>query len=343
MTALAALEGCRASLIHTGQHYDAGMSDIFFHALEIPPPTYALGVGSGSHGEQTVRVMLAFEPLLQTERPDWAVVVGDVNSTLACTLTAVKQEVPVAHVEAGLRSFDRTMPEEINRLVTDALSALLFTPSPEANDNLQREGIAATQIHYVGSVMIDTLRRYEAAARARHACATYGLRAGEYALVTLHRPSNVDVQGPLEGLIRMLLTVHERLPVLFPVHPRTRVRLQHLGIQLPAHFQLCDPVGYLDFLSLMSEARLVLTDSGGVQEETTALGVPCLTLREQTERPVTVTHGTNVVMGANPARILAAVDCVLSSAPLPQRLPPLWDGQTAPRIAGILAQCGGLA
>ena len=336
MAAFAKVRGCTAVLVHTGQHYDAGMSDVFFQELHIPRPAYALGVGSGSHAEQTARVMLAFEPLLQQERPDWVVVVGDVNSTLACALTAAKQGVPVAHVEAGLRSFDRTMPEEINRQLTDAISDLLFTPSEDGNANLLREGIAASKIHFVGNVMIDTLRRYEPVARTRHTSLLYDLPAGSYTLVTLHRPSNVDDRATLQGLLQVLARIHEQAPVLFPAHPRTQARLQTWGIELPKGLRLCPPVGYLDFLSLMADARLVLTDSGGVQEETTALGVPCLTLRENTERPVTVTAGTNMVVGTDPERILKAVDQVLASASPCKPLPPLWDGQTAPRIARVL-------
>jgi UDP-N-acetylglucosamine 2-epimerase (non-hydrolysing) len=343
MTALAAIPACTPILVHTGQHYDAGMSDVFFQELQIPHPLHALGVGSGSHAEQTARVMLAFEPLLRQERPNWVVVVGDVNSTLACALTAAKQGVPVAHVEAGLRSFDRTMPEEINRQLTDAISELLFTPSEDANANLHREGIAAARIHLVGNIMIDTLRRYEMAARARQTCKLYDLAAGSYALVTLHRPSNVDDRDTLQTLLQLLACLHEQTPVLFPAHPRTQARLQAWGIALPKGLRLCAPVGYLDFLSLMADARLVLTDSGGVQEETTALGIPCLTLRENTERPVTVTCGTNRVVGTDPCRILTAVNQVVAAGPLPKRLPPLWDGQTAPRIARLLAKGGGIA
>jgi UDP-N-acetylglucosamine 2-epimerase (non-hydrolysing) len=342
MNALAELRGCTPILVHTGQHYDAGMSEVFFQELHIPRPLYALGVGSGSHSEQTARVMLAFEPLLQQERPDWVVVVGDVNSTLACALTAAKQGVPVAHVEAGLRSFDRRMPEEINRQLTDALSELLFTPSEDANLNLQQEGIAAAKIHLVGNIMIDTLRCYEMVARTRQTCQLYNLAPGSYALVTLHRPSNVDDRGTFQALLDLLAHIHEHTPVLFPVHPRTQGRIQAWGLVLPKGLRLCAPAGYIDFLSLMADARLVLTDSGGVQEETTALGVPCLTLRETTERPVTVTCGTNMVVGTDSCRILTAVNEVLAAGPMPKRLPPLWDGQTAPRIARLLAEAGGV-
>ena len=343
MSALGTLRGCRPILVHTGQHYDAGMSDVFFQELQIPRPHYVLGVGSGSHAEQTARVMLAFEPILQQEHPNWVVVVGDVNSTLACALTAAKQGIPVAHVEAGLRSFDRTMPEEINRQLTDTLSELLFTPSEDGNANLLREGIAAAKIHFVGNIMIDTLRSYEACARARHTCRLYDLPTGNYALVTLHRPSNVDEPEKLQSFLDMLSRIHNRLPVLFPAHPRTQARLTAWGLELPKGLRLCTPVGYLDFLSLMADARLVLTDSGGVQEETTALGIPCLTIRQNTERPATVIHGTNTVVGTDPGQILAAVDWVLTAGPSPNRLPPLWDGQTAPRIARILAEVGGVA
>ena len=343
MSALGTLRGCRPILVHTGQHYDAGMSDVFFQELQIPRPRYVLGVGSGSHAEQTARVMLAFEPVLQQERPAWVVVVGDVNSTLACALTAAKQGVPVAHVEAGLRSYDRSMPEEINRQLTDALSELLFTPSEDGNANLLREGIAAAKIHLVGNIMIDTLRHYEPQARTRHTCRLYDLLAGNYALVTLHRPSNVDEPEKLQSFLDMLSRIHDRLPVLFPAHPRTQARLKEWGLELQKGLRLCTPVGYLDFLSLMADARLVLTDSGGVQEETTALGIPCLTLRQNTERPATVVYGTNTVVGTDPCQILAAVDWVLAAGPAPHRLPPLWDGQTAPRIARILAEAGGKA
>jgi UDP-N-acetylglucosamine 2-epimerase (non-hydrolysing) len=342
MSALATVRGCTPILVHTGQHYDTAMSDVFFQELQIPRPHYVLGVGSGSHAVQTARVMLAFEPVLQQESPAWVVVVGDVNSTLACALTAAKQGVPVAHVEAGLRSYDRSMPEEINRQLTDALSELLFTPSEDGNANLLREGIAAARIHLVGNIMIDTLRHYEVVARARHACQLYDLPAGSYALVTLHRPSNVDEPEKLQSCLHMLTRLHDRLPVLFPAHPRTQARLKAWGIELPKGLRLCAPVGYLDFLSLMADARLVLTDSGGVQEETTALGVPCLTLRQNTERPATVVYGTNTVAGTDPCQILALVDWVLAAGPAPCSLPPLWDGQAALRIARILAACGEL-
>lgn len=327
----------RHRIVHTGQHYDANMSDVFFRDLEIPQPDVHLGVGSGTHAEQTARVMLEFDPFLESERPDLVVVVGDVNSTLAATLVAVKRGVPVAHVEAGLRSFDRDMPEEINRMLTDAVADLLLTPSRDANENLQREGVDAERIHFVGNVMIDCLQRY--IPRARQACAweTFGLARGRYALVTLHRPSNVDDPETLAGVLDVLRRLSERLTVLFPMHPRARKMLDRLGTSpLPETLRLEDPVGYLDFLSLESGARLVLTDSGGIQEETTILGVPCLTLRENTERPITVRAGTNQVVGSDPETIWAAAQNILAH-PMPAvTAPEFWDGETAQRIVRAL-------
>jgi UDP-N-acetylglucosamine 2-epimerase (non-hydrolysing) len=329
-------------LVHTGQHYDFQMSEAFFEDLSMPAPDHYLNVGSGTHAEQTARVMLAFEPVLLAGKPDVVVVVGDINSTLACAITACKLGVPVAHVEAGLRSFDPTMPEEINRRLTDSVSDYLFTPSEDADANLRREGVAPERIHFVGNIMIDTLRRHEAMARVRKTHERYGFEPHEYALVTLHRPSNVDDPRVLQDLVDCLDRVQQRVPVLFPAHPRTRARLQGVAagrrlLQMP-HLTVCEPVGYLDFLGLLAEARVVLTDSGGVQEETTALNVPCLTLRHNTERPVTVTRGTNRVVGTDPAAIVAAVDTVLAESRGEGDLPPLWDGATAPRIVDILAR-----
>jgi UDP-N-acetylglucosamine 2-epimerase (non-hydrolysing) len=328
--------------VHTGQHYDYRMSKVFFEDLSMPTPDYHLDVGSGTHAEQTAKVMLAFEPVLVTERPHVVVVVGDVNSTLACAITAAKLNVPVAHVESGLRSFDPTMPEETNRRLTDAVSDLLFTPSEDGDANLLREGVSRERIHFVGNIMIDTLRRHEDAARARKAHERYGFERHGYALVTLHRPSNVDDPRVLDDLVDCLDDLQRRVPVLFPAHPRTRQRLDssQSGRRLlqMAQLQVCDPVGYLDFLGLLAEARIVLTDSGGVQEETTALNVPCLTLRMNTERPVTVTRGTNRVVGTDPAAIASAVTAVLGEPRRAGDLPPLWDGATAPRIVDILTR-----
>ncbi|MBX7223214.1 MAG: UDP-N-acetylglucosamine 2-epimerase (non-hydrolyzing) [Blastocatellia bacterium] len=327
-------------LVHTGQHYDEGMSDAFFRDLNIPAPDVNLEVGSGTHAEQTAKVMLAFEPVLLAEKPDWVVVVGDVNSTAACTLVAVKLGVKVAHIEAGLRSFDRRMPEEINRLVTDALADLLLTPSPDADENLFREGVAPEKIKFVGNIMIDTLFQSLERAKSSQLLEKMELAPQQFAVVTLHRPSNVDDGTTLTGILEALGRLQAELPVVFPVHPRTRGKLAEFGIleKLAGwpYLRLCEPLGYLDFLRLWSNSRLVLTDSGGLQEETTALGIPCLTLRENTERPVTVTHGTNRIVGIDPAKIDAAVKEILHGTSFPKRIPELWDGQTARRIVECL-------
>jgi UDP-N-acetylglucosamine 2-epimerase (non-hydrolysing) len=298
-------------LVHTGQHYDVNMSRIFFEELGIPRPDLYLGVGSGSHAEQTARIMVEFEKVVSGERPDLVVVVGDVNSTMACAIVAAKLWVPVAHVEAGLRSFDRRMPEEINRVVTDALSDYLFTTCQDANENLRQEGIPEEKIFFVGNVMIDTLLKHKEQASALAVPGQYGLEPGKYAVVTLHRPSNVDEPTVLKGILETLGEIAKRLPVIFPAHPRTQERIREFGLgdlvqspKLPvtrssgeeqeSKAWLMEPLGYLEFLGLMADAGLVLTDSGGIQEETTILGVPCLTLRENTERPITVTEGTNL-------------------------------------------------
>lgn len=291
-------------LVHTGQHYDETMSDSFFEDLEIPRPDVNLEVGSASHAEQTARIMIAFERVISERRPDWVVVVGDVNSTMAATLVASKMLVKVAHIEAGLRSGDRTMPEEINRVVTDALADLLLTPSADADENLLREGVAPEKIRFVGNVMIDTLHRNLERARASRVLDRLGLRGREFSAMTLHRPSNVDDGRTLAGIFDALEAIQRRLPVVFPVHPRTRSRVEEFGladrIRNQPNLILTEPLGYLDFLQLYSNSRLVLTDSGGIQEETTALGIPCLTLRQNTERPITVTEGTNRVVGNDP-------------------------------------------
>ena len=328
------------ALVHTGQHYDYNMSAAFFEELFIPAPDIFLGVGSGSHGEQTARILSAFEEVLLKDPPAAVVVVGDVNSTLACALAAAKCGVPVAHVEAGLRSFDRTMPEEVNRVLTDALADYLFTHSPDADENLRREGAPEERIFRVGNVMIDTLREYEAAARARDVAGRLGLQAGGYAVCTLHRPSNVDDPGTLRTVVQILTDLQSECPVVFPMHPRTRARLETFGLAdvllEQKNLQAIDPLGYLDFIGLMATAALVLTDSGGVQEETTALGIPCLTMRECTERPVTVTLGTNAVVGTDPKRILAAARRVLKRDWPRGILPEGWDGHAAERIAAVL-------
>ena len=338
LKALSAYPRIRPFLVHTGQHYDAEMSRIFFHELGLPAPDKDLEIGSDTHARQTARIMMAFEETLQGRASKLVLVVGDVNSTMACSLVAVKLGVEVAHVEAGLRSRDRTMPEEINRLVTDAVSDLLFATSPDAVDNLRAEGVPATKIHLVGNPMIDTLRLHLPAARARNAAARFGLTPREYALVTLHRPSNVDQPDTLRRILGALQAVATRIPVLFPVHPRTRERMAGAGFVPGAGFTLTDPLGYLDFLSLMDASRFMITDSGGIQEETTALGVPCLTLRANTERPVTITEGTNRLLGDDPDAILPAALPLLGGEFPKPRCPALWDGQAGARIATVLAR-----
>ncbi|RJG07050.1 UDP-N-acetylglucosamine 2-epimerase (non-hydrolyzing) [Noviherbaspirillum cavernae] len=331
-----------AQLVHTGQHYDAAMNGQYFDALGIPQPDINLEVRSGSHAEQTANVMLRFESTLDASPPSAVLVVGDVNSTLACALVAAKKNIPVIHVEAGLRSFDRSMPEEINRVMTDQISDLLFVTEREGCGNLLREGIDESRIRFVGNVMIDTLRHnvgkaasvsqiLEDAGRARFLDGRDG-----YAVLTLHRPSNVDDAATLRTLLECVREMSVRLPVIFPVHPRTRQMVERFGLarilDAPTILQL-PPVGYLQMLGLMKDARIVLTDSGGLQEETTALGIPCVTLRENTERPITATEGTNTIVGRDPERILAAFDDVMRTGGKRGRIPELWDGNAAKRIA----------
>lgn len=336
--------GLEQRLVHTGQHYDARLSDVFFADLGLPQPDVFLNVGSDTHARQTAAVMLAFEPALLEYQPDFVCVVGDVNSTLACALVAAKLGVKVAHVEAGLRSFDRSMPEEINRLLTDALADYLFTPSEDGDANLLREGVPLERIFRVGNVMIDTLLRHRARAVQIAPLASWGLRPAHYAVLTLHRPSNVDDPAVLRGLLETLLLVQEQLPIVFPVHPRTRQRLQAFGLndmlKRASQLHVIEPLGYFEFLGLMAQAGIVLTDSGGIQEETTVLGVPCLTLRENTERPITVTHGTNQIVGLDQARILGAVAKILEEGLPPHRIPPLWDGRAAQRIVEAMMSPG---
>ncbi len=341
-----------ALLVHTGQHYSKAMSAVFFRDLEIPPPGVNLEVGSGSHARQTGEVMKRFEPVVEQFRPDVVVVVGDVNSTLACALTAAKLGVRVAHVEAGLRSFDRTMPEEINRLLTDQVSDFLFATEPSAVRNLRREGIPGRKIHLVGNIMVDALRYYLPRATQAGARQRLGLvekRNGnvrDYILLTLHRPSNVDDVGQLRRILQAVVRLGERCPVIFPVHPRTRRQAAAAGLDgllrgsgrdsIGAGVRTTAPLGYLEFLDLLSRARLVLTDSGGVQEETTALRIPCLTLRENTERPITVTMGSNQLVGTDPERIWRAATRVVERGQSRGRVPRLWDGRTAGRIVRVL-------
>jgi UDP-N-acetylglucosamine 2-epimerase (non-hydrolysing) len=329
MRAAAEHGGFRQVLVHTGQHYDAAMNDVFFADLGLPEPNHYLGVGAGSHADQTARVMLAFEPVLQQERPDRVVVVGDVNSTVAAALVASKAGVPVDHVEAGLRSFDRAMPEELNRIVTDQLSELLFIHSPEAHDHLVREGKPVANIHAVGNVMVDALDRHLPAARDRPT----GFDRGSYAVLTLHRPSNVDDPAMLKTLLEILGEVARSLPIVFPVHPRTQAKLE--SAHIPSGLRLTPPKGYLDFLALLDGARLALTDSGGIQEETTALGIPCLTLRENTERPITCSVGTNQLVGRDPQKVRQALARILGGDWPRGERPPGWDGQAGRRIVEV--------
>jgi UDP-N-acetylglucosamine 2-epimerase (non-hydrolysing) len=334
----------RLRLVHTGQHYDDRMSGEHLRMLRIPDPDINLGVGSGSHAVQTAEVMRRFEPVLDREEPAAVIVVGDVNSTLACALVAAKKGVPVAHVEAGLRSYDRTMPEEINRVLTDQLSDLLFTTESGARDNLLREGISEARIHFVGNVMIDNLRDSLAGAvppeeTLRHHGMPDAVVERGYAVVTLHRPSNVDDARRLRALLTAIRDVNRKLPVLFAMHPRTGAMVIRHGLQLlatEACGAILPPLGYLEMLGLMQHAKLVMTDSGGMQEETTALGVPCLTLRDNTERPVTVEQGTNTIVGGDPARILAAADDILRGGGKAGRTPELWDGHASERIASVI-------
>ncbi|BCA54110.1 UDP-N-acetylglucosamine 2-epimerase-like protein [Nitrospira sp. KM1] len=336
-------------LVHTGQHYDASMAGRFFEELDIPRPDVSLDVGSGSHAFQTAEVMKRLEPVLEREKPDLVLVVGDVNSTMAAAVTAAKLKIKVAHVEAGLRSFDRDMPEEINRIVTDAVCDFLFVTEESGQTNLLHEGVCKDKIFFVGNVMIDSLEASRKLWAQSRILDTLNLRKSDYGVVTLHRPSNVDDMRTLEGLMSALCTISERCPLVFPVHPRTIGALKSLSrVSDHVHFgkdtlvnkgiRCIDPVGYLDFMALVASSRIVLTDSGGLQEETTVLGIPCLTLRENTERPVTVTHGTNRVIGSTPSRIEKEAAALLDIPLRPSIPPPLWDGQAAERVVNILVE-----
>ena len=354
---MAALQRCRGlsqMLVHTGQHYDLKMSGVFFDELSLPKPDVNLEVGSASHASQTAQIMLRLEEVLLDRRPDLVLVYGDVNSTLAAALVCVKLGIPIGHVEAGLRSFDRTMPEEINRLLTDQVADLLFTPSADADDNLAREGVPGERIHRVGNVMIDTLVSLLPLAEQQWDARLASTVPRQYALVTLHRPSNVDEPASLSRTVEALVRISQRVPVLFPVHPRTRARLDSSSLNIAEYrrssgvrgrdrgagtgLHLMEPLGYLGFLALMRHAALVITDSGGVQEETTFLGIPCLTVRENTERPITVVLGTNTVVGQDAERLYHEVDRVLKGEGKRGQVPPLWDGHAADRIAEIVAR-----
>jgi UDP-N-acetylglucosamine 2-epimerase (non-hydrolysing) len=336
--ALAAESWVEPRIVHTGQHYDPNMSDAFFRDLKLPAPHHHLEVGSGSHAVQTAGVMVAYEKVCLAERPDWTIVVGDVNSTAACAMVAAKLWIPVIHLEAGLRSNDRRMPEEINRLVTDAISDVLWTPSPDADENLAREGVPAERIDRVGNIMIDSYEMLRSQIEAEQGPAKYGLESGRFAVVTLHRPSNVDDRATLTNLVRQLVAISARLPLLFAVHPRTRKMLTEfelLGdLQSASGIRLTEPLGYVEFMSLVSAAKAVVTDSGGVQEESTYLGIPCLTLRENTERPITVTQGSNRLV--RPDQLAENVLKVIEGQWPRGSRPDGWDGRTASRCVAAL-------
>lgn len=331
-------------LVHTGQHYDLQMSEAFFQDLNIPAPDFNLEVGSGSHAMQTAEIMVRFEKICLQEKPDWIIVVGDVNSTMACTLVASKLTIKVAHIEAGLRSFDRSMPEEINRIITDALADLLFTPSEDADQNLLREGIPKAKIKCVGNIMIDTLMSHIEKARERKPYELFGVKETNYIFVTLHRPSNVDNKSSLSIIMNRLESISERLPVIFPVHPRTCINLLEFGLsQNPdtrKKMTICEPLGYLDTLGLIDKAQFVLTDSGGLQEETTFLNIPCLTIRPNTERPITITQGTNQLTSLE--TLGHDLMSLANGNHKNGNIPELWDGQTAERIIAILCDEAGI-
>jgi len=336
---LARTDWAQPIIVHTGQHFSTNMSEFFFHDLGLPAPDHHLGVPGGSHGRQIGEIMIAYEEILRTGPPDWVVVVGDVDSTVAAALTAKKLQLPVAHLEAGLRSFDRQMPEEINRLATDAICDLLWTPSADADSNLVREGVSPERIERVGNIMIDSLEMMRPRFRAGCAAARLGLVGTPYAIVTLHRPSNVDRPDALGTVVDGLCTAARKLQLLFPVHPRTQQRLEEFALVYPlerAGVRLVEPLGYIEFMSLVMQAAAVITDSGGLQEETTYLGIPCLTLRRNTERPITVSQGTNRLI--RPDELALRLEEALAAGPLPRPAPDLWDGHTAVRVVASLAR-----
>ncbi len=335
-------ESIQHLIVHTGQHYDPQMSKVFFEDLELPEPDVYLGVGSGSHAQQTAKIMVEFEKVIEKQKPDFVIVVGDVNSTVACSLDCAKMHIPVAHVEAGLRSFDRSMPEEINRLLTDAIADFLFVTERSGLKNLEHEGIDKDKIFFVGNTMIDSLISYRKKAQESKILSTIGVKPKSYALVTLHRPSNVDDKENLGKILDMLSSLSERTVVIFPVHPRTRKMVSEFGLQTKMHkirnLKLLEPLGYIDFLALMESTQLLMTDSGGIQEETTYLGVPCLTIRTTTERPVTVEMGTNELCGEDFSLALQKGIEILDGKQKKGRIPELWDGKAAERIAQVIEE-----
>tara|TARA_R110002049_G_scaffold147342_1_gene310159 strand:+ start:129490 stop:130581 length:1092 start_codon:yes stop_codon:yes gene_type:complete len=336
--ALEATDWCVPSLIHTGQHYDANMSDAFFNDLKMPKPHFHLEVGSGSHAEQTGKVMMAYEAVVNENRPDWIIVVGDVNPTIACAMVGAKLWIPVAHLEAGLRSGDMRMPEEVNRVLTDRIANLLWTPSIDGNENLKREGVDDEKVDLVGNIMIDSFEMMRAEIENDHTAESYGLKSNDFAVVTMHRPSNVDDKQTLSEIVDQLLAVSGKCQLVFPVHPRTRQKLVEFDLlgklEQADNLLIIEPQGYIQFMNLVTNSKLVITDSGGIQEETTYLNIPCLTLRENTERPITITQGTNQLIQANVLE--TSVNNVLAGNWKQGQCPPLWDGSTAKRVAESL-------
>ncbi|CAM4346599.1 UDP-N-acetylglucosamine 2-epimerase (non-hydrolyzing) [Cytophagaceae bacterium 50C-KIRBA] len=341
--AIQQMEGWESKIVHTGQHFDAKMSDVFFTQLELPKPDFFLGIGGGTQSEVTAKIMLAFEPIVQAEKPDLIIVVGDVTSTLACTLVAIKMDIPIAHVEAGLRSGDRKMPEEINRILTDSVANYLFVTEESGMQHLKHEGVAPEKVFFVGNVMIDSLERYREKAKQSTIMVDLQVQPKQFIVVTMHRPANVDTEQGLHSILELLELSTSQTKVVFPIHPRTRAHIDKFQLtnrlnQIP-NLILTEPLGYLEFIQLMSNASAILTDSGGIQEETTYLGIPCLTFRDSTERPITVTLGTNQLLAdLDPKKTYAALLAILNGEVKKGEVPPLWDGNTADRIAAIIHQ-----